>query len=77
MHKFLPNIFAFLDRYDSQIFKNSNIYNLYSKCKQEITINKFDDDSDKKYQYIASGAEGSVWKYDTNKVVKLPQNPLG
>jgi len=58
---------------NSEIFKNSNIYNLYSKCKQEITINKFDDDSDKKYQYIASGAEGSVWKYDTNKVVKLPQ----
>ena len=40
MHKFFPNIFVFLDQYDSQIFKNNNInmgviYRNYNAKKRE------------------------------------------
>ena len=48
MHKILPKIFTFLDRYDSQIFKNSNInmgiiyrnYNAKNREKELINIAK-------------------------------------
>ena len=46
MHKLLPNIFAFLDEYDSQILKNNNInigiiyrnYNAKNREKELIKI---------------------------------------
>tara|TARA_Y100001960_G_scaffold52309_1_gene53364 strand:- start:105 stop:683 length:579 start_codon:yes stop_codon:yes gene_type:complete len=45
MHKFLPNIFAFIDEYDSQILKNSNInigiiYRNYNAKNREKELTK-------------------------------------
>ena len=45
MHKFFPNIFVFLDQYDSQIFKNNNInfgviYRNYNTKKRENELVK-------------------------------------
>ena len=45
MHKFLPNIFAFIDKYDSQILKNSNInigiiYRNYNAKNREKELTK-------------------------------------
>ena len=45
MHKFFPKIFVFLDKYDSQIFKNNNInigiiYRNYNDHKKEVELKK-------------------------------------
>ena len=45
MHKYLPNLFIFLDQYNSQIFKNKNtnigiIYRNYNELKRENELIK-------------------------------------
>ena len=45
MHKYLPNIFIFLDHYDHQIFENNNtnigvIYRNYESLKRENELLK-------------------------------------
>ena len=45
MHKYLPNLFIFLDQYNSQIFKNKNtnigiIYRNYNEKKRENELIK-------------------------------------
>ena len=44
MHKYLPNLFIFLDQYNNQIFENNNIdtgviYRNYNDPKKDNRIN--------------------------------------
>ena len=45
MHKYLPNLFIFLDQYDHQVFQNNNtnvgvIYRNYNENKREAELIK-------------------------------------
>jgi len=45
MHKYLPNLFIFLDQYHSQIFENNNtnigvVYRNYNNPKRETELIK-------------------------------------
>ena len=53
MHNYLPNLYIFLDRYNSQIFRNNNtnigiIYRNYSSKKREIELIKIAEACKKK-----------------------------
>ena len=60
MHKYLPNLFVFLDQYNSQIFENNNtnlgvIYRNYNDPKREIKLIKIAKACKKKrYQLFVS-----------------------
>ena len=60
MHKYLPNIFIFLDHYNNQIFENNNtnlgvIYRNYNNPKREIELIKIAKACRKKrYQLFVS-----------------------
>ena len=60
MHKYLPNLFIFLDQYDSKIFENNNInigiiYRNYNNPNRETELNKKSKSCKKKrYQLFIS-----------------------
>ena len=60
MHKYLPNLFIFLDQYNNQIFENNNInigviYRNYNDSKREIELIKIAKACKKKrYQLFVS-----------------------
>ena len=59
MHKYLPNLFIFLDQYNNQIFENNNtnigvVYRNYNDRKREIELIKIAKASKKRYQLFVS-----------------------
>ena len=60
MHKYLPNLFIFLDEYNNQIFKNNNtnigvVYRNYNNPKRETELIKIAKACKKKrYQLFVS-----------------------
>ena len=60
MHKYLPNFFIFIDRYNNQIFENNNInigiiYRNYNDANRETELNKIAKACKKKrYQLFVS-----------------------
>ena len=65
MHKNLPNLFIFLDKYNSQLFKNNNInvviiYRNYSNLKNEIELFK-----------IAKACKKKVYKLYVSNNIRL------
>ena len=60
MHKYLPNFFIFIDRYNNQIFENNSInigiiYRNYNDANREIELNKIAKACKKKrYQLFVS-----------------------
>ena len=53
MHKYLPNLFIFLDQYNNQIFENNNtnigiIYRNYNDPKRETELIKIAKECKKK-----------------------------
>ena len=60
MHKYLPNFFIFVDRYNNQIFENNNInigiiYRNYNDANRETELNKIAKACKKKrYQLFVS-----------------------
>ena len=60
MHKYLPNLFIFIDRYNNQIFENNSInigiiYRNYNDANRETELNKITKACKKKrYQLFVS-----------------------
>ena len=60
MHKYLPNLFIFIDRYNNQIFENNNInigiiYRNYNDANRETELKKIAKACKKKrYQLFVS-----------------------
>ena len=60
MHKYLPNFFIFIDRYNNQIFENNSInigiiYRNYNDANRETELNKITKACKKKrYQLFVS-----------------------
>ena len=60
MHKYLPNLFVFLDKYESHVFENNNInigvvYRNYKSINREVELNKIAKACKKKrYQLYVS-----------------------
>ena len=68
MHKYLPNVFIFLDRYDSEIFKNKNknigiVYRNYKDRNREKNLIKKDKEcKKKKYLLFVSNSIKLLYK---------------
>ena len=76
MHKYLPNLFVFLDQYNSQTFENNNtnlgiIYRNYNSIKREVELIKISKACKKKFflspQWLRNVKDRAypIWRVDT------------